>query len=246
MINSFLFHNPMYLNPKVNEVMPVNHRKPIHAGAYVLDNTIELHGTRDIFMPHNEQVMEYANTSMSESFKYTRKGIFYREYERGTIGKILNFATFFDLGNMGRFDYCTPGDTRVWFEYFAPKSLTVLGKKKGDMITSTVFEGYKIGAALSSDESLSKIVKANFSCFPTIMKWLLRVVLLFIIFTGYESMFASFLSLGLVIFVECFAYQANISDFISRWYKNLLASCISGIVMYLLRSLIIPECKERC
>ena len=220
-------------------------RKPIHAGTYVLDNTINLHGSRTVLFPHNEQLMGYANSSMEKTFKYAGKGIYYREYQRGTLSKLLNIATFFDLSNLISYEWCTPGDTRIWFEYFAPPKLAVVGKKNGDMITSVEVEGYKIGAASGDDISLSDIIKANFSWIPSIFKWIIRVALFFLVFTGYESMEYTFVALGLVVVVDAVAHSVAVSMFISRWFKNLFASSLAGLALYLLHSLIIPYSQMR-
>ena len=44
--------------------------------------------------------------------------------------------TFFDTDNADTYDWCTAGDTRVWFDYWAPSRVTVTGYKEGQHITS--------------------------------------------------------------------------------------------------------------
>ena len=232
-ISSLFFHNHIYVNPYVDIVPEVANRKPIQAGAYMLDNTIGLHGRRERLAPHSQQILQFENSQMARTFEYAGRGIFYRSYESGVLGKLLKIATFFDTENADRLDWCTPGDTRVWFNYWAPPRVTVVGEKNGNTITSKEVKGYKIGAAHSSNKSVKDIVKANASWFPTIMKWVTRVALVGIAFHQYSRKWGSFgMTLAMEVLLFCFSHSEKYCNMIETWYINLGASLIAGLLLF--------------
>ena len=76
-INSLLFHNPLYHNPSIESIPEISYRSPAKAGAYTIDNNIELHGKYEILYPNIKQLKQFDKSYISNSFEYTGRGIFY-------------------------------------------------------------------------------------------------------------------------------------------------------------------------
>jgi hypothetical protein len=229
-INSLFFNNRIYINPYVESIPELTMRKPVQTGAYMLDNTLGLHGKKVRLHPHNQQILQFDGSPMSKTFQYAGRGIFYREYERGILGKMLSIATFFDTDNADRFDWCTPGDTRVWFEYWAPESVSVVGLKIGNEITSKEIRGFRVGAASSKNVTVKDLLKANTSWFPVIMMWVMRVALVaYVIYEFYHNRNMVFPSLGFGIFLISIAHANQICDKLDKWHVTLGAATIAGL-----------------
>ena len=233
-INSLFFHDKkVHVNPYVDPIPDVTNREPIKAGAYTLDNTIELHGERKILSPRSQELMQFEKSDMRRAFEYAGRGIFYRSYRKGSLTNLLKIPTFFDTYNADNFDWCTPGDTRVWFTYWAPPKVTVIGEKNDNTITYKEIDEHKIGDAHSDDISLRDIVGANAPSSPTVWLWIMRIILVIIAICQYNTNINAFVWLVAMEFLLfCISHTNMCCVMIDRWFIKLSIILIIVIITY--------------
>lgn len=230
-INSLFFNSLRYHNPSVPEIPTFTFNQPMTIGVYTVDNSIQYHGSKQIFYPDDFQINNFLKSSMARAFKYHGRGVFYSEYQNGFIENALNILTFFDLEHKNDIQWCTPGDRRVWFEYWAPSTVTAVGLMNNHVLESYEFEGFSIGAVQTGEVSLNSILTSNTSMFPTIMKWLFRsgmVIYLAFLFNE-ENQIPSF-QLIMAIIVIVFG---NMTMFVDQFKSKLLMGIFSVFIGFI-------------
>ena len=237
-INSDFFHSIRYTNPRIDLIPETTKRQPIQAGSYMLDSTIELHGGRIRFSPQKHQILKFVESDMGMTFEYVEGGIFYRSYKKGPITNLLEIPSFLDTTNTDMIDWCTPGDTRVWFTYWAPPQVTVIGEKNGNIISYKEIDGHKIGAAHSDDMSLKDMVGINVSSFPVDMMWILRIIFVGIVifqikFIGDDATLGTFF---MGIFLFCITNFKWFCKKIDGWFIKSCLSLLAGFIMAFINS----------
>ncbi|EAX85706.1 hypothetical protein TVAG_444860 [Trichomonas vaginalis G3] len=173
-INSLFFHNPTYHNPSVEIIPERSFHNQMKAGTFFLSDSLSYSGSTDTLHPHNQQIVQFQNSPYAKQFQFAGRGIFYSTYKDGYLETLLKVGQFFDLGSRGYSEWCEPGDRRVWFEYWAPEQVTVIGKAMNGLILPVSLYDYKIGSAISGFVTTRDAIANNFSIIPTIFKWVMR------------------------------------------------------------------------
>ena len=234
-INSLFFHNPLYNNPTINIEPNDVYKEDVYVDSFTIKSDISYNGKMTLYVPDLSETYRYGNLPKSSEFVYTNKGIFYRPYKPGLLQNLMKIGTFFDRAESKvslLSSWCEPGDTRVWFNYWTAKNVTVLGIQHDNLIESTDVKGFQIGSLYNKFTTLEEIIKSNKSLFPDVMLWISRVSVL-----GYLIYFyVNFKSLDLVFFsasVLLFALASNSHYFLnfqSIWL-NIAASLVIGLLV---------------
>ena len=234
-INSFFFNNPMYNNPTVETVPQIEYTKDFNAGSYVISKELPVSGSYSKLVPDNGQVLSFTNSFQGRKFRYAGRSIFYREYERGFLEKVLNVATFFDVDNCDHFDWCTPGDTRVWFSYWAPNSLSVIGKKEENVIVPTTYEGYDIGNAASGYVSVKDILYRNtMTGYPFVIFNVLMIIAIIYNWFAHKDQYLLICAyVGVILSTLLpFMYKSSLREFGPRIVFTLIAGVVTTFFFY--------------
>lgn len=177
-MSSFLFHNQIYNNPRVNEIPEISFRsKHARAGAYKIGFDIEYNGKSHHFTPSSSQIQNFEENKKVD-FEYAGRGIFYSSYKAGFLDQLLRTAQFFDLKSE-IISWCNPGDRRVWYETWDNENATIIGFRDNDTIYSFDYKGNKIGSINPGKVSLDFLIKLNSSTFISQLCLSLRISVFF-------------------------------------------------------------------
>ena len=195
-IPSLLFHNPLYNNPNVDMIPNMEYSSQFYAGDYVVDEGIPTNGRDLVVSFDNQDILDFEESELSKTFQYYGRGIFYREYKKGTLGKIISTITFFDTENYDRIEWCTPGDTRTFFRVWAPDSVSVLGKKVNNTIKPVLINNFNIGSVQPGIASISDLVNDSLPTFTLFMFLILNLgCIVFIFYDLYKNGFSLYFAL---------------------------------------------------
>lgn len=166
-IDSTTFKCQNYKNPYVEIIPELNLKSDISTKYFNISEKMPLYGERTIINFHLQQLREFVDSPYSDEFKYAGYGLFYSEISK--MKKSL----------MQRIGLCNVGDRRVWFECWAPKSITVIGKYENGEILPIDFKGIKIGSINSGILSLKETLHVHISPWSSELKWYLRIFVLY-------------------------------------------------------------------
>lgn len=233
-LSSLFFHNPIYFNPTVPTVPDLTiSGNSTKAGVYNISPDMTLVGSRSYFYPSENDILNFEKSAASSEFQYAGKGIFYSSYERGFLEKILRVAQFFDLKS-DLIDWCTPGDRRVWFEIWKPNSTTVVGSRFDGTIEPFIFHDYKIGSVHSGEIELNEVLKDNTSGFPTVMKWILRALIVFYFAVSIYDGRPDFFGVTCLVFCIVLGMLAPVKFNFNIW-GNVSLSLFCGLGVFLVK-----------
>ena len=231
-INSLFFHNPAYYNPPVSEVPDFLYSRPFTAGVYTINPSMGVSGSYSRVLITNEQLLDFEGSFMSREFQYAGRNIFYRQYQKGFLEKLISIATFFDVENADKFDWCTPGDTRTWFEQWNPNFVSVLGQINHNKIDMTNIKGYPIGNVGSGYQEIRKLVASNLSWFPVIAALILHIcIAAYIVYDIYVNGFTYVYILCETLIILCSSSRILVER--SNTYMNtaIFSFLITSVVM---------------
>lgn len=104
----------------------------------------------------DEEIADFNQSALFEQgFFYIGSGWFYRPY-RGQADLESRLAKYNSTKKL--MDKCDPGDVRVRFQLFAPKMISVVGYKDGNMIRPGNYKDYMYGAVSRYDEDVQGVL----------------------------------------------------------------------------------------
>ena len=163
-ISSFFFHNPGYSNPHVTNIPRYDYHGKISTNLYQIAKNLSTDEDNSQILKLNKgQKRSFKQSDESSEFQYIGKGIFYRPFHPSFLRQVIQVASIFDTkSHTLSLNSCEPGDTRVWFEFWAPSSVSILGERNGNVIQPFVDNGVKFGGIFAGYHSLDSILSKSY------------------------------------------------------------------------------------
>lgn len=213
------FVDKRYVNPKISLQNSISFKTTgISTGRFRISNDLKFltHNWKKLY-PTQYQINQFMQSHFANEFRYFNNGYFYTHPDHNNLDQQSD-------------DVCIPGEKRMFFEYWAPEEMSIVGEYQHGFIINTKYLGQNYGLVAEGKLNLNQLLKKGFKDNQFKFRAFIVLAIVFFAWTGNS---ANVIILALILSTNFWVSYSN-TQF--NDYDVLFISIIFVLIYFVIRN----------